>query len=170
MIRKAIIVIAWMFFAMPALAEEWGIEVSNDSVAASITGNITYGERQRFIFSKRDCEAVKHMFSTYTTKPANFERLKGKILVIEFNGEKIGAKLITAMKAMSGHILVFDLGTYDRDSLLNHLKKHENISIRFVDGNGIKASDYFDMPHNEWSTKGISEAFAKAHKACYRSK
>ncbi len=29
-------VIAWVFFAMPALAEEWGIEVSNDSVAASI--------------------------------------------------------------------------------------------------------------------------------------
>ncbi len=79
MIRKAIIVIAWVLFAMPALAEEWGIEVSNDSVAASITGNITYGERQRFIFSKRDCEAVKHMFSTYTTKPANFEKLKGKI-------------------------------------------------------------------------------------------
>ena len=166
MIRKAIIVTALVFFGMPALAEEWDIDVSNDLVTASITGKITYGERQRFVFFKRDCEAVNHIFSTYTTQPANFEKLKGKILVIEFNGEKIGTTLIAAKKAMSGYLLMFNIGTYDRDWLLNHLKKHENISIKFVDGNGIKASDYFDMPNNEWLTKGISEAFDKAHKAC----
>ncbi len=166
MIRKAIIVIAWVFFAMPALAQEWDIDVSSDLVTASITGKITYGDRQRFVFFKRDCEAVNHIFSAYTTQPANFEKLKGKVLVIEFNGEKIGAELIAAKKAMSGHLLMFNLGTYDRDSLLNHLKKHENISIGFVDGNGFKAADYFDVPNNEWLIKGISEAFDKAHKAC----
>ena len=127
MIRKAIIVIAWVFFGMPALAEEWDIYVSGDLVAASITGNITYGERQRFIFSKRNCEAVHHTFSTYTEKPANFEKLKGTIFVIEFNGGKIRAELRSAIKVMSGHILIFNLGTYNRNVLLNHLKKHENI-------------------------------------------
>ena len=38
--------------------------------------------------------------------------------------------------------------------------------IKFVDGDGYKASDYFDVPKNEWSTKGISEAFGKAYRAC----
>ena len=120
MIRKAIIVIALVFFGMPALAQEWDIDVSSDRVTASITGNITHGERQRFVFFKRDCEAVNHIFSTYTTKPANFEKLKGKVLVIEFNGEKIGTKLIAAKKAMSGHLLMFSLGTYDRGLLVTH--------------------------------------------------
>ena len=52
MIWKAMIVVAGMFISMPALAEEWEISVLDDSVVAAITGNITYGERQRFIFNK----------------------------------------------------------------------------------------------------------------------
>ena len=39
-------------------------------------------------------------------------------------------------------------------------------SPRDVDGDGYKASDYFDVPLNEWSTAGISEAFENAHRAC----
>lgn len=166
MVRKAIFVIAWVFFVSPALSEEWDISVMSELVVASITGNITHGERQRFVFFKRNCETINHVFSTYTTELANFENLKGKVFVIEFNGEKIGAELITAKKAMSGHLLMFNLGTHERGLLLNHLKKHENMSIEFVDGNGLKASDYFDMPKNEWSTKGITEAFGQAYKAC----
>jgi hypothetical protein len=67
---------------------------------------------------------------------------------------------------MSGHLLIFDLGIYNKDVLLDHLKTNEKISIRFVDGNGYKASNYFDVLYNEWSTSGISEAFNNAHRAC----
>ena len=166
MIRKSIIVMAWMFFCVPAMAEEWDISVSGDLVIASITGNITYGERHRFVFRKGNCKRVNHIFSTYTTNPAYFKTLKGAVLVIEFNGEIIGAELIVSKKFLSGHLLMFNLGTYDKDVLLNHLKANEKISIRFVDGNGHKASDYFDVPYNEWSISEISQAFDNAHRAC----
>jgi uncharacterized protein len=150
----------------PQVAVEWDLKVSDKFAIASIEGDITVGERQRFVFFKEACESVNHVFSTYTMQPAKFDEIDGKILVIKFNGEKIGAKLLTAKKFLSGHLLMFDLGTYKRDGLLSHLKKHEKISIEFVDGNGIKASDYFDVPRNEWPTSGISDAFENAYQAC----
>ena len=166
MIKKSIILISWVFFAAPLMAAEWDVEVSESLVTASITGEITWGDRQRFVFFKGDCKSVRHVFSSYTKASADFEDLKDRVLAIEFNGEVIGTTLIEARKGMGGHLLLFDLGSYNRNLLLNHLKKHKKISIVFVDGNGVKASDYFDVPNNEWSTNGISEAFDKAHKAC----
>ena len=103
MIRKALIVMAWVFISMPATAEEWDISVWDDMVIASITGDITYGDRQRFVFRKENCQRVNHVFSTHTMQPANFKNLNDAILAIEFNGEFIGAKLIFSKKAMLGH-------------------------------------------------------------------
>ena len=78
MIGWSIFVMAGVFFSMPAMGAEWDIEVWDDSVSAAITGNITYGDRQRFVvFKKGDCRNVQHVFSTYTTKPANFKKLEG---------------------------------------------------------------------------------------------
>jgi len=165
-IGKSIFVMALVLFSMPAMGEEWDIETSDDSVIAAITGNITYGERQRFVFTRGNCKSVNHIFSTYTEKAANFKTLEGAVLAIEFNGEFIGAELIYSKKAMSGHLLMFNLGTYDKDVLLNHLKTNEIISIKFVDGNGHKATDYFDVPYNEWSISGITKTFLKAYEAC----
>jgi len=101
-------------------------------------------------------------------KRINFKKLEGKVLVIKFNDDKVGAKLVEARKFLSGNLLLFNLGGYEKDVLLGHLKKHEKISIKFIDGNGIKASDYFDMRFNEWSIAGISEAFENAYRACSR--
>ena len=150
------------------MAAEWKIDMRDDAVDLSITGNITHGERQRFVFRKENCDRVIHTFSTFTMQPADFEKLVGKILVIRFNGEKIGAKLEGAYKAMLGHLLYFNLGGYGKDVLLGHLKKNKKLTIKFLDGNGYQASDYFDVPFNEWSTSGISEAFEKAYRVCSR--
>jgi len=157
---------AWVLYSFSALGSEWEVDESDNFVIASITGNITNGEKQRFVFMKNNCERVNHIFSTYTTLRGNLDELKGAILVIEFNGEEIGTKVLTAKKAMLGHLIMFDLGTYDKDLLLSHLETKAEITIRFVDGNGYTASEYFDVPYNEWSTSGISEAFDRAGGLC----
>lgn len=151
--------------SLEALAD-WDVDNSKKSVTASITGNITHGERQRFYFSKSNCDVVQHIFSAYTTKTADFEKLEGKVLAIEFNGDKIGTRLIAAKKAMLGHLLMFGLGTYDRDFIVKLIKKNELITITFVDGNGHKASDYFDIPSNNWSAADALEAIEVAHSKC----
>ena len=97
----------------------WKIVTRDDAVVLSITGNITHGERQRFVFRKKNCDQVIHIFSIYSEEPANFEELVGTVFSIEFNGEKIGTELIAAKEAMSGHLLMFNLGGYDKDVLLS---------------------------------------------------
>jgi hypothetical protein len=41
----------------------WKIDVDGDFVTLSLTGLITYGERQRFSFRKGSCDGVIHYFS-----------------------------------------------------------------------------------------------------------
>ena len=166
MIEKAMIVMAAMALSIPAMAAEWEVSVWDDMVDAAITGNITYGERQRFVFRKGNCDVVQHILSSYTEQAADFKNLKGAVLVVDFNGDIIGAELTGSMPAMSGHMLMFNFGHYDKDVLLEHLTASDIISITFVDGNGHKASDYFDVPHNEWTVSGMSEAFDDAYRAC----
>jgi hypothetical protein len=69
---KLAIVAIGVFSSMPAMGAEWDIEESDNFVTAAITGNITYGDRQRFIFKKGNCESVNHLFSTYTEQQTNF--------------------------------------------------------------------------------------------------
>ena len=166
MIGKAMIVMAAIALPMPVMAAEWEVSVSDDLVDVAITGNITYGDRQRFIFRKGNCETVQHTFSNFTMQAADFKNMKGAVLAADFNGDVIGAELIASIPAMSGQMLMFNFGSYDKDALLKYLTASEKISITFVDGNGHTASDYFDMPHNEWSTSGMSEAFDDAYSAC----
>jgi len=151
---------------MPTLAAEWETIESEETVTLSVTGDITYGERQRFMFRRGECKFVYHVFSNYTEQPMNFSQLKGTVFAIHFNGEFIGAELIGSSKVMLGHLLMFNLGVYDKDILLNYLNENDTISIRLVDGNNIKASDYFDMPYNEWDISGITKAFDDAYKTC----
>ena len=152
--------------AWPATGAEWEIDIRDDSVTLSITGDISPWESQRFVFWKENCDRVTQYFNTLTAKPVDFEKLVGRVLLIEFNGTTIGARLEWTYKVMAGHMLYSNLGDYGKDVLLGYLKKNPKMTINFVDGDGYKASDYFDVPLNEWSTAGISEAFENAHRAC----
>jgi TPR repeat protein len=146
---------------------DWELDVSGDFITLSLTGRITHGDRQRFTFKRGSCGTVIHNFSTYTTEPANFKKVVGRIFSIEFNGEMINARLEGEYDvAMIGRLLYFGLGGYKKDVLLSHLRKDNKITIKFIDGNGFKTSDYFDVPRNEWSIVGITEAFGKAYQVC----
>ena len=91
------------------------------------------------------------------------------IIALEFNGSKIGGKVVAANKAMLGHLFLISLGVYDKDVLLKHLQKNDEIRIQLVDGNNIIASKYFDVLVNEWSIKGIKGAFSKAYDDCKKA-
>ena len=145
----------------------WKIEMRDNAVDLSITGIITHGDRQRFVFRKNNCDRVIHTFSTYTTEQANFKKVVGRLFAIDFNGERINARLEGEYEvAKIGRLLFFNLGGYDKNLLLQHLKKNEKIKIKFIDGDGYKAENYFDVLQNEWAIAGISEAFEKAYRAC----
>ena len=45
-----------LLLALPAMGAEWEIDKREGAVDLSITGNITYGDRQRFVFRKNQCD------------------------------------------------------------------------------------------------------------------
>ena len=88
-----------LLLSFPAMSAEWKIDKREGAVDLSVTGNITHGSLQRFIFRKNQCDRVIHTFSAFTmpTEPVDFDKMTGKTFVIRFNGEKIGARLKTAL-------------------------------------------------------------------------
>ena len=161
-----------LLLGTPAVAgdlHDWKVKEHTGYVIASAPGKITPGEKQRFVFFKKDCTTVQHIFSVYTRQSNDFTKLKGKVIVVEFNGDKIGGEVRLVEKAMLGHVLMISFGSYNKDILLPHLQKKINISSKLVDGNNIIASEFFDVLENEWSTEGIEEAFAKSYETCMQS-
>lgn len=85
---------------------------------AAVPGEITYGDMQRFHFVHGHCNLVRQYFTFYTVQPNDFKKLEGKVMTIEVDGKKLGAEVLYAIKAMSGHIVWFSFGLYDKDSHL----------------------------------------------------
>ncbi len=147
-------------------AGKWEINKFENFVIASVRGEITDGEKQRFAFLQNDCSKVQHLFSIYTTVQRDFSSLEGKIIVINFNEEKIGGRVIATENFYNSTIMMVDLGVYDKDFLIQHLKKFQTIKIQLIDGNGITASEYFDVLENTWAITGIEGIFAEAQRVC----
>ena len=150
MIRTLFAVLIITLFSTPVFAENGEVDGSAENVAdsdgnsdweiynhaelgfveAAVPGKITYGDKQTFAFFHGRCTSVEHLFSVYTMQPNEFKKLEGKVIVVEFNGEKIGAKILTTMKAMSGHSVMLTFGVYDKDVLLRFLQKSKKISMK----------------------------------------
>tara|TARA_B100000575_G_scaffold259298_1_gene231453 strand:- start:55 stop:576 length:522 start_codon:yes stop_codon:yes gene_type:complete len=146
----------------------WQLEASREHVTLSINGKITNGDQHRFIFFRKNCNTVQQVFSFYTTQPNNFKNLKGKVIVVEYNGTKIGGRIITSKKAMRGNIVMISLGSYEKDFILKHHQNIQEIAIKLLDGNGITITDYFDTLKNVWLIEDISKHFESAFKSCSR--
>ncbi len=169
--RIAMLALILTSVAVAGDLHDWEIKEWPKNVIASAPGKITRGEMQTFVFFKKDCARVEHLFDVYTHQPNDFTKLKGKVIAFEFNGDKVGGIIRSATKPtwLPGHLLMITFGSYDKDFLLSHLQERNHISIKLVDGNGIIASDYFDVLENEWSTEGIEEAFSKSYDICMQS-
>ncbi len=149
---------------------DWEVIEDGKYVVASEHGKVTWGDRQRFIFFKGNCDSVQHIFSVYTMQSNDFTKLEKKVIVLEFNGAKIGGSILSVFKPlnMGGHMLMINLGIYNKDVLLRHLLKENITKIRLVDGNKIIASEYFDILENWWPNQGLDKAFSESYEICMR--
>lgn len=144
----------------------WQLDSSREYVTLSINGKITKGDQHRFIFFRKNCNTVQQVFSFYTTQPNNFKNLKGKVIVVEYNGTKIGGRIITSKKAMRGNVVMISLGSYEKDFILKHHQNVQEIDIKLLDGKSITVTKYFDTLRNVWAINGIDQKFTAAYKKC----
>ena len=150
---------------------QWDVEQIGIGSAASVNGQITYGDKQRIWIGDSWCDGGEQLFSFYTVeRNKDILNLKGKVIDIKYNQERIRAKIITTREFILGHIAMFTLGGYSIEQLVNVHKGSSYISIELIDSEQFKASDYFDVLKNKWSLKNFKPALIKARSICEKFK
>ena len=164
----------------------WTVHVSengksmNDwSVIASVNGKITYGDRLRIripLSTVERCSIGNTITTFYTTNIDTEEKvsfIRNKILPAELNGKDMYVKVLFALPFMKVHLAYIDMSWNKLENIKEYFDGVEEISLvlkdrNSVDGITILNSDYFDIPANSYSTRGLNTALDRAQAECER--
>ena len=109
----------FLFFAnSPIFAQEnWEIVISDNNVIAEKNGEITHGDKLRFILSGGNCEVLEHVFTFYTVaNNPEVENLESRILNPANSDHRI---------MLGDQFLIFRSKLKARQSKLSELYCHE---------------------------------------------
>lgn len=157
----------------------WDVSYTEEfGATAGVNGMITHGDEYIVRIVGEDCDLVNQIFFFYTYESYEKVRnLENKTIHLSLNGYKIhgltnqpitAEALYTAPFLMGSRVL-FDSGI----NLVENMKKGygaiEAIEIELIDSEGIKISNYFDVPKNAWSTNGMIKALDDAVLLCKKN-
>ena len=152
-----------------AFAEDkWDFNTLDGISYGSVSGEVTFGDKLRFISKKGRCDFVQEVVTFYTwEKPENISELNGQKIPIKVNNEPgLKAEVFYVHPFLMGHMIWFDLGSYKVDVLASVLKELDRYEIKIVDGYGFKAKKYFDITVNNWELKDLGDAFQRIKSNC----
>lgn len=168
------------------IEDVWTVHVSengefmNDwSVIASVNGKITYGDRLRVripLSTVGRCSIGNTITTFYTTNIDTEEKvsfIRNKILPAELNGKDMYVKVLFAIPFMKVHLAYIDMSWNKLENIKKYFNGVEEINLilkdrNSVDGITILNSDYFDIPANSYSTRGLNSALDRAQAECER--
>ena len=148
--------------------EKWDFAKLDGFSYGALAGEVTHGDKLRFIMRKDHCDTVQHVVTFYTyQKPDDISQLKGQKIPVQINdvsGFEIKAFMVRPF--LMGYQVWFSLGTWPVDTLASALKEFDRYEIKIVDGHGFKAKKYFDITVNNWELKNLGDAFQKIKSNC----
>ena len=166
------ITIYWLFLILAPLNaradEKWDFAKLDGFSYGALAGEVTHGDKLRFIMRKDHCDTVQHVVTFYTyQKPDDIYQLKGQKIPVQINdvsGFEIKAFMVRPF--LMGYQVWFSLGSHKVDKLSSALKELDRYEIKIVDGHGFKAKKYFDITVNNWELKDLGEAFQRIKSNC----
>ncbi|MDB2349637.1 hypothetical protein N9W05_04610 [Alphaproteobacteria bacterium] len=149
----------------------WSIEKINEkNVMVSMNGQIQHGDRLYFFIPSANCNRVENLFTFYTAaNNSNLTNLKDKPLAIKINDNELYGEVRFMFPMLMGHQVWISIGNYDLDTHIDFLKSYEKLNIEIIDKNSFKSEEYFDIPLNIWSLKGLTEAIEDGKSLCLAS-
>ena len=149
--------------------DKWDFDKLDESFSyGALAGEVTYGDKLRFIMRKDHCDTVQHVVTFYTyQKPADISQLNGQKIPIQINdvsGYEI--KVFMVRPFLMGYQVWFSLGSWPVDTLASALKELDRYEIKIVDGHGFKAKKYFDITFNNWELDDVGNAFQRIKSNC----
>ena len=159
------------------VAQEWEVSVEGDeSVTISIEGNISVGDKYRFIVprnTEEPCNIAESYFSNYTmveNAEKKLNNLPSKYLLAEINQKEKSIVISAATgKFLGGAISYIFLTRNNIEDIIDYYSGEEVISIELlgfydIDKHellDVNIEDYFDIPINTWNLAGHEEALKK---------
>ena len=148
--------------------DKWSFEKLDGFNYGALAGEVTHGDKLRFIMRKDHCDTVQHVVTFYTyQKPTDISQLNGQKIPVQINdvsGFKIKAFMVRPF--LMGYQVWFSLGSWPVDTLASALKELDRYEIKIVDGHGFKAKKYFDITFNNWELDDVGNAFQKIKNNC----
>ena len=106
----------------------------------ALAGEVTHGDKLRFIMRKDHCDTVQHIVTFYTyQKPPNISQLNGQQIPVQINdvsGFKIKAFMVRPF--LMGYQVWFSLGTWPVDTLASALKEFDSYNQLQVAANSCE--------------------------------
>jgi len=179
------IVVLGLLWSNVGSAEDykWEISTMNEgqTALARMNGDITHGDT--LIYSIKNingkCEYVQELFTFYTAaNNPDIKKIEDKIIPIKFNEEDTHAKAAYINPFLIGHRVMFDMGVYEVNKLIDHISKYKTYNVTIVNElnpksaeqsnmiENFKAVDYFDVPNNSWNLKDVKETILQIQKLC----
>lgn len=149
----------------------WLIDKINESnVMVSMHGQIQHGDMLYFYIPSSDCNTVENLFTFYTAvNNIKLGNLKSKPLPLIINNFNTYGEIRFMFPMLMGHQVWISLGNYDLDALVNHLSDYDNLNVEIASGDFFIPEEYFDIPSNIWSLKGLRKAIDDGKTLCENS-
>ena len=185
-----------LMFSIPSFAQEalnepeqenvWTVNVEKNGetvdkwvIVASVNGKVTYGDRFTVRIPIRDLDecTVGDFVTTFMTIKIDSEEKKrfieGRTLTAKLNQAKILAKAMFAIPIFRSHLVYLSIGWEDLEEIKEYFHGLDEITLTLTgiedaEGSTIIASNYFDIPTNIYSTKGLNSALDRAKAECER--
>jgi len=166
---KKLLLIVGCFLCFPpiCLGEEPNISWSGNLLEVSLSGNITHGDKLRFIFKENNCDTIHQAFTFYTySKNPKLSKLEDKVIAMTLNDEPFEATVLFVRPFLMGNSVWFNAGSYWFKNYILKLKQISLYEIKIIDNKDFIAQDYFDIPTNSWSLNNIVSSLYSARKLC----
>jgi len=160
---------------------EWKIQEEFGGITVYTEGNISVGDKYRFILSRNTeepCNIAESYFSNYTmveNAEKKLNNLPSKYLLAEIN-QKEKSIVVSAVtdKFLSGAISYIFATRNNIEDIIDYYSGEEVISIELlgfydIDKHellDVNIEDYFDIPINTWNLAGHEEALKKGKEEC----
>ena len=166
---KKIIFLCLICLLLPKLAnsEEPDVSWTGNMVVVSVPGNVTHGDKMRFVIKQGQCNQVHHAFTIYThVKEPKLEPLENKTISLTLNNKPFHAKVIWASPFLMGTLVWFEIGNYPIKEYLSYLTLLNKFEIKVANSKDFVAEDYFDITNNSWDLSKVSMAIEKSQRLC----
>ena len=168
-LMRNVIFLCFICFLSPKLAisEEPDVSWTGNMVIVSVTGNITHGDKMRFIIKQGQCNQVLHAFTIYTyVKEEKLTPLKNKNISLSLNNKPFHAKIVSTIPFLMGTLVWFQIGSFHIDEYISYLNGLSQFKIEVANSKNFIARDFFDVTENSWNLLNISKAIKEGQKLC----